>query len=412
MYLSGSKWNLKKRRRRRKPWLIVLLLVFIAAMVYVYQVVVPTVPPLFVITPTPTRSPASIVLEAESLFQAGKLAQAQEAYQQAIAIDPTEPAYYIELARIQVFAGEYDEAVTNASNALLLDPNSPLANAVLGWALDFQGEEHVAEGLEKLELALDLDPGSALINAYYAEVLIDNDIASFDRALELARKAVQIDPNLLEAHRSLGYVWEKTSNYTRAFDAYQNALRINPNLPILHIAIGNMYLTQDDTKNAIDSYLQASALAPTDVTPLRWIVQAYARIGEFGKASQYAENAVALSPDNPWLHGDLGRMLYKNGDYASAIDELGLAIHGGDTEEGVRVSGINMDEGPRAVEFYWTYGLALSRQGQCDLASRIAKDLLIGFPDDETSVVNAQEILVLCGEIEPTETSTAGEGNP
>jgi tetratricopeptide (TPR) repeat protein len=123
MYLSGSKWNTKKRRpRRSNP----------VAVIYVERVVVPQTPPLFIVTPIPTRSPATIILEADSLFQAGKLMQAEQAYHEAISIDPQEADYYTELARIQVFAGRYGDAVTNASNAILLDPNSAVANAVLG----------------------------------------------------------------------------------------------------------------------------------------------------------------------------------------------------------------------------------------------------------------------------------------
>jgi hypothetical protein len=73
MYLSGSKWNMRKKRRRSNPWRILLLLVLIAAALYVERFVVPTIPTPFIPTPTPTRNPASFLLEAETFFQAGKL---------------------------------------------------------------------------------------------------------------------------------------------------------------------------------------------------------------------------------------------------------------------------------------------------------------------------------------------------
>ena len=305
----------------------------------------PQTPPLFVVTPIPTRSPATIILEADSLFQAGKLAQAEQAYHEAISINPQEDDYYTELARIQVFAGRYEEAVTNASNALLLDPNSALANAVLGWALDFQSQSEpesadILEALQKVEKAVELDPNSALVRAYYAEVLIDENVTAFQQAGEQAQLAVQLNPNLLEAQRAVGYVWERTGNYDLAFEAYQNALRINPNLALIHIAMGNMYFNNGDTQSAIDSYIRASTLAPEDVIPLRLIAQAYARDGEFGKASQYAQSAVDLEPSDPRLHGDLGRMYYKNADYDSSIASLALAIHGGGYLDGIQLAGL------------------------------------------------------------------------
>ena len=414
MHLSGSKWNTKKRRRRRSsPWRVALLLLLIATVIYVERVVVPQTPPLFVVTPIPTRSPATIILEADSLFQAGKLAQAEQAYHEAISINPQEDDYYTELARIQVFAGRYEEAVTNASNALLLDPNSALANAVLGWALDFQSQSEpdsadILEALQKVEKAVELDPNSALVRAYYAEVLIDENVTAFQQAGEQAQLAVQINPNLLEAQRAVGYVWERTGNYDLAFEAYQNALRINPNLALIHIAMGNMYFNNGDTQSAIDSYIRASTLAPEDVIPLRLIAQAYARDGEFGKASQYAQSAVDLKPSDPRLHGDLGRMYYKNADYDSSIASLALAIHGGGYLDGIQLAGLPLDPGDNlVVEFYYMYGLALAKQGRCDLAADLSEALITGVPDNEIATFNAEAILIECGLIDPPEEAEA-----
>ena len=125
-------------KRRRKPinfFRILLLLLLIAIGVYVNKVVIPSVPPLFVPTPTATRDPESYVAEAEGLFNQGKLLQAIELYQEAIRIKPDDPATFIALARVQVFAGQYKEAQTNTENALLLNPNNSMAHAVRGLSL-------------------------------------------------------------------------------------------------------------------------------------------------------------------------------------------------------------------------------------------------------------------------------------
>jgi tetratricopeptide (TPR) repeat protein len=405
MYLSGSKWNMRKKRRHTNPWRVLLLLVLIASAIYFLRFVVPTVPTPFVNTPTPTRSPASYVLEAESLFQSGKLAQAEESYRKAIEVDPDDPAYYVALARLQVYQGRFAEAETNARNALLLQPEYPLAHAVLGWTLDFQGGDKLTEALISVERALELDPNLALAHAYRAEVLMDNDLGNYEAALLAAQKAAELDPNLLEAHRALGYVWERTQNYDNALQEYQTALRINPNLSMLHVAVGNMALNQEDTNGAIDAYLRASTLNPDSTEPLTLIARAYARVGEYGKASQYAANAVEKDPTNAILHGDLGRMYYKNNEFDQAVKELALAVRGGTTDAGDRVEGLPLDVNTaRTVEFYYTYGLALAKSGACPEATEIFQALLRAVPDDEIAVTNATEGLVLCGVIEPTPT--------
>lgn len=419
MYLRGSKWDLRKKRGRSRPWRILLLLILVVGLVYIWQVYIPTVPPLFIPTLTPTRSPASFVLEAESLFQAGKLSQAEESYLQAIAVNPRETTYHIELARIRVFAGNYSDAETAARDALVIDPNSALAHAVLAWSVDFQaGQEQdpakkselLATAMEEVELAVKINPNSALVHAYYAEILIDNNITDYGQALEEAQRALELDPNLLEAYRALGYVWELTGNRQQALEAYQAAMLINPNLPRLHIDIGNMQRVLGDTEGARDSYLNAVALAPTSTEPLSLLVQLYAGIGEFGRASQYAKNAVDLDPTNARLHGNLGRMYYHNNSLEEAIVQLELAIRGGPTDEGLWVEGLPLNPtDERVIEFYYTYGLALAKLGRCEEAVPIFEALLRGVPENEIAVYNAQEGLILCGQLERTPTPESEE---
>jgi tetratricopeptide (TPR) repeat protein len=419
MYLRGSKWDLRKKRRRSRPWRILLLLILVVGAVYVWQIYIPTVPPLFIPTLTPTRSPASFVLEAESLFQAGKLSQAEESYLKAIAVSPRETNYYIELARIRVFAGNYAEAETAARDALVIDPNSALAHAVLGWSIDFQaGQEQdpaiksklLDDAMEEAEKALKINPNSALVNAYYAEILIDNSITEYGRALEAAQRSLELDPNLLEAYRAMGYVWELTGNRQQALESYQAAMLLNPNIPRLHIDIANMQRALGDIEGARDSYLNAVALAPTSTEPLSLLVQLYAGVGEFGRASQYAENAVDLEPTNARLRGNLGRMYYHNNALDEAIVQLELAIRGGPTEDGVWVEGLPLNPGDeRVIEFYYTYGLALAKTGRCEEAIPIFEALLRGVPENEIAIYNAQEGLILCGQLERTPTPESEE---
>lgn len=410
MYLSGSKWNVRRRRPGRNLGRIALLLALIGGAVYVERFLVPTVPPLFIPTATPTRSPATFALEAESFFEAGKLAQAEDSYRRAIEANPTDPGLYVALARVLVFAGKYEAAETEARNALLINPDLPGARAVLGWALDFQGTDRLIEAEAEVQAALGADPGNALAQAYLAEILMDQYIGlgsgDYRDAVAAAQRAVELDPNVVETHRALGYVLESTGNYEGALQEYQRALTINPNLWMLHLATGNMYLNLDppDLDEAIQGYLNASAFDPTNPLPLQLIAQAYSRFGEYGKAAQYAADAVGLDPSNPSLRGDLGVMYYKNGDYEAAVEQLNLAVRGGEVDGGA-VRGLPIDPASaRIVSFYYTLGLALARSGACEGATPIFEALLRGVPDDEIAVANATEGLILCGVVEPTPT--------
>ncbi len=91
-----------------------MLLLLIGGGIYINQVVVPQTPPLFVPTPTPTRSPESYLAEAEQYMREGKFKQAIQVYQTALLVNPDNAAIYLAIARLQVYTNQYQAAVDNA----------------------------------------------------------------------------------------------------------------------------------------------------------------------------------------------------------------------------------------------------------------------------------------------------------
>jgi tetratricopeptide (TPR) repeat protein len=134
-------------------------------------------------------------------------------------------------------------------------------------------------------------------------------------------------------------------------------------------------------------------------------VNLYASVGEYGVASQYARQAVELDPEEPRLRGNLGRMYYHNGALEEAIAEFNFTIRGGQAPEGVWVDGLALrPDDFRILEYYYTFGLALAKQGVCEEAIQIFEAILLTAPDDEIAVFNAEEGLVICGQLERTPT--------
>jgi len=397
MYLRGPKWSIARRpRRRSSPWRILLLLILIGVALYFNQVVAPATPPLFLPTPTPTRSPESFVAEAEQFYNEGKLTQAIQAYEQAIIADPNNPALYVTLARIQVFAGDYQAAITNAENALLKNPNNPLAHAVHGWALSQSGDHLAAEAA--IKKALELDPNSALAHAYYAEILLNKGLLEdFNQAAAESRRAMELDPNLLEVHRARGLVLLNSGpeNLGQAIQELKAAIAINDKIADLHLNLGFAYRLAGENDLAVDELLAAYALNPKDYNIPTEISFAYANEGQFGKAAQYAEDAVKIAPSNPKMHGNLGIMYYRNNDLDKAATHLALAVRGGVTADGIAVKGLPLDYG-KVAEYYWFFGFTLAKLNRCSEAVPIFRALLTGVPDDQLAVDNAVAGLELC----------------
>ncbi len=413
MYLKGSKWSVNRRSRHANPFRVIILLILIGVVVYINQVVVPTTGPLFIPTSTPTRSPESYITDAEALMQDGKLEPAIKAYRLAIQANPQNASLYLTLAKLLIDTGKYEDAVTEASNALLINPNNSMANAIRGYAQGLAGD--YLPGIAATKKAIELDSNNAVAYAYYAEVLAlqssdgKGDLGTMDNAIEASRTAVELAPTDLETHSARGLVLELTGNYAEASQEFEAAVAINGNIASLHLALGRNYRYMEEYEKAIEEFNKANALNPTDPNPELYISRTYSAVGEFAKAIQYAEQAIKDKPADPEfyasLYGNLGSLYYRNHDYQPAVDALRLAISGGTDSDGVEVQGLKLNYG-RVAEYYFTYGLALARNGDCGEALLISQAIIQGVPEDATSQYNAQEIVNICKNLSVNMTAT------
>jgi tetratricopeptide (TPR) repeat protein len=361
----------------------------IGALVYFNRVVVPTMPQPFVLTPTATLSPESIVNQAQTLYSEGKLTQAVAAYKQAIIAAPGNPAYYVELARMQIYAGLYDEAQVNAENALLLNQDNSQALAVKAWAMYYLEQYDEAEAI--INQAIDPDVNNATAYAYYAEILVGRgNFEDIEKAIMISQKAAQLAPNALETHRARGAVLIATANYVEAVSEYKTAIAMNDKLWDLHYLLGVAYRILGEYDLAQQEMLAAIAFNPQNPDIPTDLSRTYATQGQFGKAVQYAEQAVKLAPTSARLHGNLGFMYYKNAEYDKAIESLTLALRGGTAASGERIEGLPLTPG-RVAEYYSVYGLALARRGRCADAVPVFEFILQNIPAEDVAAYNATE---------------------
>lgn len=404
MYLQSSKYRLKRKSPRRfNLALIFILCVLIVAAALFQSYVVPVIPPLFLPSPTVTRPAASYADDAAKLFLDGKLKNSVEMYQQAILLAPTNSDLYVALSRVQIFSHDYQDALENAQNAVLRS-KSAIAYAVFGEALyrlDLAQAKITFDDADKqFRKSLDLDPNLALTHAYYAEMLMDSDYANWRTASAEARTAITLSPNLMEAHRALGYILLQTGNYAEALSEYLIAVDKHAKLADLWMPVGDIYLAQLEIQKAIDAYTNASTFDPNDPTPFGRISRANAKQGQYGKAAQSAETAVTLAPLDPAYRGLLGEMYYFNHEYDKAITQLTLAIAGGSVDQGP-IQGLPLAAG-RVAEYYYVYGLVLAKVGRCSDAIPIFQLLRQQLPDDELVQTNVTDGLILCKVITPT----------
>lgn len=95
---------------------------------------------------------AELQRQAHALITAGKLEQADDALETALAVDPRNRGAFIDLARVAEKQHLYGKAIRMTNKALLLEPNDPDAIAVQGEAMVEMGAVPRAQAnLQKLQ---------------------------------------------------------------------------------------------------------------------------------------------------------------------------------------------------------------------------------------------------------------------
>jgi DNA-binding winged helix-turn-helix (wHTH) protein/TolB-like protein len=212
------------------------------------------------------------------------------------------------------------------NRAIALDPNYALAYTGLSDAYNVQGafgSVSPAETLPKAkfvaETALRLDDSlaQAHVSRGSLALLYERDWATAQRELE---KAIELDPNVPDAHELLGYYREATGQFDKAGAELRKAQQAAPLMSVVNMDLGNLAYYQRRYDEAVELYNRAHDLDP-DFIPLPYFpAQAYERKGEYDQAITSCQRALAATPDDPALLCVLGYAYARAGKKKEAQD--------------------------------------------------------------------------------------------
>lgn len=424
--LNGDRLRFGPQKSRSNPnRLLLLTFLLLGAVWLLLRVRRGEVDMFFEATPVPTRTAASYAEEAQALYQAGRLydeeqLDAVDAYREAVDRDPENAALWAELARMQVYSSSLigtdagklarlEEAQEAVERAAALAPDDASVHAVYALVLDWLATNPLTpdedrEGLltrarDEAVQALALEPQNTLALVYYAEVLLDQQ--DWIQAQEYIERAVEQDPNSMDAHRVYASVLEALGLYRLSIEQYEQAAEINPNLTFLYIRIGYTYRHLQVYDQALTYFARAASineqLGVQDPAPYIGIAKTYAQQGEFFAASLNAEKALEFNPFNADTYGQLGVVYVRARNFEGALPVLQCAVEGCTAREneaaGVDVEGLPLTS--TTLDYYLTYGsvlAALSRPGQnyCPRAREVLDQIEARFNDEITLGVLAE----------------------
>ena len=160
------------------------------------------------------------------------------------------------------------------------------------------------------ERAIELDPKFALALARYSQLeswmLRSHDASSDHRekARTLAKRALQLQPDLPEAHLALGFsYYYGDNNYEAALKEFEIAQRALPNESEVYLAIGAIQRRQGKWAESTANLEKTVSLNPKDSWPLQNLAFNYQMLRNFDAANKTIDRALQIDPKGISLWG-------------------------------------------------------------------------------------------------------------
>jgi len=170
-------------------------------------------------------------------------------------------------------------------------------------ASSFEDFERLKQSEQLYERAVELDPNFALAMARYSQLESwivhdrENTPARREKARSLAERALQLQPDLPEAHLAVGFCWYYgDQNYDAALREFEIARRGLPNDSAVYLAIGAIQRRQGKWAESTANLEKAVSLNPKDAWPLQNLTYNYGMVRNYDAANKTIDRALALDP--------------------------------------------------------------------------------------------------------------------
>jgi TolB-like protein/Tfp pilus assembly protein PilF len=154
----------------------------------------------------------------------------------------------------------------------------------------------------------------------YAE-LGSNPRDELPKALEAARRAVELDDTLCEAHTSLARALASDLQLAAAGPEFKRAIELNPNYATAHQWFGEYLQSQGHLEEALSELKRAEELDPLSLIINSVLGFALDTVGKGDEAIAQLRKTIEIDPNFGNAHGQLGNVLEHRGRLREAVAE-------------------------------------------------------------------------------------------
>jgi len=235
--------------------------------------------------------------------------------------------------------------------------------------------------LQMFDRAIEIDPNFA--SAYagitdlsaYAYMYYGKDEADLKRADEASQKALELAPELAEAHTSRGNALSLQERYDEAEQAFETAIRLDPKLFEAHYFYGRCCWQQSKLHQASKHFERASEVRPEDFQSICLLGSVFNSLGEREKVMECHHRAIEVIENYLDLNPDDARALYLG---------AGALIGTGKTEKGLEWASRAVEIDPNDTGILYNVACTYSLAGRIEEAiDFLERAVAAGFAQKE-----------------------------
>jgi serine/threonine-protein kinase len=185
---------------------------------------------------------------------------------------------------------------------------------------------HLYQALHLFEEATKKDPRFARAYAGYAmaaSVLPQYTDTPTDSiaplGLAAGRRAIQLDPNLADAHLGVGNMVQYDFKWSEAESHFKRAIGIDPNSALAHQWLGDMYWITGRASESIPEIRKAVALEPSTVGLRADLAGTLFNVGRLDEALEQTRRSFEIDSTFPYNTPNIAVIQYLRGQYDSVL---------------------------------------------------------------------------------------------
>lgn len=210
----------------------------------------------------------------------------------------------------------FSDADTAFANALKQDPRDEESTQMRGLTLFRLGRP--AEAIPLLESAHNWT-SQTKVDPSYVLALCYIDTRNYDRARQAFATQYGFPPDSASAYLLAARMLLRREYLPIAQQFARKAVELDPQLPLAHALLGEVALAGEHLEEAIAEFEKERARNPLDGDIYDRLGDAYTRAGDYIKAQQSLQQAVLLEPNSTGPYIQLGKVLLKRQDPATAV---------------------------------------------------------------------------------------------